>query len=346
VRRVVVFGLGGTIAMTASDTGGVTPALSAHRLVAAVPGLSDAGITVDVEDFRRVPGASLTFTDVADLASAIKACLADADGVVVIQGTDTIEETAYLLDLLHDGPQPIVVTGAMRNPTMAGADGPGNILAAIQVAASRAMRGQGCLVVFGDDIHAARRVRKTHTTSCATFHSANGGPLGYLVEGQPQLVNQLTYRTPVPTRPRDDVRIALITATLGDDGVLLEGLAQRVSGVVIAGFGAGHVPVRLVPQLQALASERPVVLASRTGAGSVLSDTYSFSGSERDLLERGLIRSGFLDPIKARILLHTLVCAGADTTSIRNAFAVAGGYEEATEWPWATGAEATGVTNA
>jgi L-asparaginase len=342
----VVFGLGGTIAMTASDTGGVTPALSAQQLVAAVPGLSDTGITVDVENFRQVPGASLTFTDLADLSSAIDARLTDADGVVVTQGTDTIEETAYLLDLLHDGPQPIVVTGAMRNPTMAGADGPANILAAIQVAASSTMRGQGCLVVFGDDIHAARRVRKTHTTSCATFQSANGGPLGYLVEGQPRLVNQLTYRTPIPTRPRDDVRVALITTTLGDDGVLLEGLAQRVSGVVVAALGVGHVPRRLAPRLQALAAERPVVLASRTGAGSVLSHTYGFPGSERDLLERGLIRSGFLDAIKARILLHTLVCAGANITSIRNAFAVAGGYEEATGWPWATGAETTGVADA
>jgi L-asparaginase len=325
--------------MTASDTGGVTPALSAQQLVAAVPGLSDSGITVEVEDFRRLPGASLSFADLAELSSAISARLADADGVVVTQGTDTIEETAYLLDLLHDGPQPIVVTGAMRNPSMAGADGPANILAAVQVAASPAIRGQGCLVVFGDDIHAARRVRKTHTTSCATFHSTDGGPLGYLVEGQPRLVNQLTHRTPVPAQPRDDVHVALITATFGDDGVLLEGLAERVSGVVVAAFGAGHVPARLVPRLQALAAERPVVLASRTGAGAVLSGTYAFPGSERDLLERGLIRSGFLDPIKARILLHTLICAGASATRIRDAFAVAGGYQDATEWPWSADLE-------
>jgi L-asparaginase len=342
----VLFGLGGTITMTASETGGVTPTLSAQQLVAAVPGLSDTGIMVDVEDYRRVPGASLTFTDLTNLSSAIRACLADADGVVVVQGTDTIEETAYLLDLLHDGPRPIVVTGAMRNPTMAGADGPANILAAIQVAASHTVRGQGCLVVFGDDIHAARRVRKTHTTSCATFRSANGGPLGYVVEGQPRLVNQLTYRTPIPSRPRDEVRVALITATLGDDGVLLDGLAQRVSGVVVAALGAGHVPGPLAPRLQALAAERPVVLASRTGAGAVLSNTYGFPGSERDLLERGLIQSGFLDPIKARILLHTLICAGANITSIRNAFAVAGGYNEAAAWPWTTGAETTGLADA
>ncbi|CRK58675.1 L-asparaginase [Alloactinosynnema sp. L-07] len=335
-RRVVVFGLGGTIAMTSSDTGGVVPALSAEQLVAAVPGLADTGITVDVVDFRRKPGASLTFDDLTELADAITTRLADSDvdGAVVTQGTDTIEETAYLLDLLHQGPQPLVVTGAMRNPTLAGADGPANVLAAIQVAASPELRGQGCLVVLADEIHAARRVRKTHSTSGATFQSLNGGPLGAVLEGRPRLHNRLADRTTVPAGPRmPGKRVGLATISLGDDGTMMAA-ADRLDGLVVAAFGVGHVPADLVPLLAKIADRIPVVLASRTGSGSTLRSTYAFPGSERDLLDHGLIGAGFLDPLKSRILLHTLLTADTDRATIAAAFDAAGGHAHPSTWPW------------
>lgn len=327
-HRVVVFGLGGTIAMSAGDAGGVVPVLSADQLVAAVPGLAGSGIAVDVEDFRRVPGASLTFDDLGALAGAIDQKLAaGADGVVITQGTDTIEETAYLLDLTHTRSEPIVVTGAMRNPTLAGADGPANLLAAVQTAASPDARDLGTLVVFADEIHAAARVRKTHSTSGYTFVSANGGPLGYVVEGQPRVFNRPSSRTTVPAaaelRP---VEVGLITMVLGDSGTLLEAAADRLDGLIVAGFGVGHVPDRVVDTLTKLAARMPVVLASRTGAGSVLTRTYAFPGSESDLLDRGLISAGFLDPLKARVLLHHLLAAGHDLAGIRTVFAQAGGH--------------------
>ncbi len=287
-------------------------------------------------DFRRLPGASLSFADLAMLAAAIRARIASgADGVVVVQGTDTLEETAYLLDLRYPGPQPVVVTGAMRNPSMAGADGPANILAAVQVAAGRQARDQGVLVVFADEIHAARRVRKTHSTSVAAFASPDGGPLGYLVEGTPRLLNRLDHRTVVPDTGDERVpAVAVHTVTLGDDGALLAGAADRIDGLVIAAFGAGHVPERLVPVLADLAARIPVVLASRTGSGPVLRSTYAFPGSERDLRERGLIPAGFLDPLKARLLLHALLTAGGDRARITAAFAVAGGHADPHTWPY------------
>ena len=337
IRRVVVFGLGGTIAMTSSDIGGVVPALSAGQLVAAVPGLADTGIIVDVVDFRRKPGASLTFDDLTELADAIRARLdaGDAAGAVVTQGTDTIEETAYLLDLLHKGEQPLVVTGAMRNPTLAGADGPANILAAIQTAASLELRGQGCLVVLADEIHAARRVRKTHSTSGATFQSTNGGPLGAVLEGRPRLHNLLTDRTTISAGLRlPGRRVGLATIAFGDDGILIAAAADRLDGLVVAAFGVGHVPADLVPPLAKIAERIPVVLASRTGAGSTLRSTYAFPGSERDLLDHGLIAAGFLDPLKARILLHTLLTVDADRATIAAAFDAAGGHAHPNTWPW------------
>ncbi|WP_211304496.1 asparaginase [Umezawaea tangerina] len=317
-----MFGLGGTIAMGPSSGGGVVPALSPGQLLAAVPGLSESGVEVEVVDFRQVPGASVTFEDVAALVEAIGEV--DADGVVVTQGTDTIEETSYLVDLTYSGEAPVVVTGAMRNPTLAGADGPANLLAAVQVAASEEARGLGCLVVFADEIHAARRMRKTHSSSTGAFRSPNGGALGYVVEGQVQLLQRVARRGVLPHNASNQARIVIVTAVLGDDGELLAGLEGRVDGVVVAAFGAGHVPVSWVEPLQRLVSRVPVVLSSRTGGGSVFAGTYGFAGSEKDLLERGLISAGFLDPLKARLLLRALVGTGADDTAIRAAFDEAG----------------------
>ncbi|GAA5187133.1 asparaginase [Rugosimonospora acidiphila] len=344
--RVTLFGLGGTIAMT--GTGGVVPSLSAEQLVAAVPGLAGAGVELDVVSFRSRPGAAVTFADLTELAGAVRESLAaGTQGVVVTQGTDTIEETAYLLDLLRTGTAPIVVTGAMRNPTLAGADGPANLLAAVQVAASPHAAGLGCLVVFADEIHAAGRVRKSHATSPGTFVSPTGGPLGYVVEGSPVIVNRPARRytigaapgqpTALPREPVGDAhprhnpapaalpRVGLYTATLGDDAALLPRFTEDLDGLVVAGFGAGHVPDTWVPALTEAAARIPVVLASRTGAGPVLSGTYGFPGSERDLLSRGLIRAGFLDSVKARILLHCLLAAGTDRAGIAAAFATVDG---------------------
>ena len=335
--RVVVFGLGGTIAMTTADTGGVTPTLSPKQLLDAVPGLDALDVDLDIVAFRSRPGASVTFDDVTELAAAIRGRLTSgAAGVVVTQGTDTIEETAYLLDLLHDQPQPVVVTGAMRNPTLAGADGPANLLAAVEVAASPDMRNLGCLVVFADEIHAAARVRKTHSTSPATFASPNGGPLGYLIEGTPTVIVRRLARHIIPTPPASAPlpRVGIYTATLGDDGALISAVSASLDGLVVAGFGAGHVPDSWLDVLTELAVRIPVVLASRTGAGPVLTGTYGFPGSERDLIARGLVPAGLLDPYKARVLLTLAIAAGADRGTLAAAVHAAGSVSGTASWPW------------
>ncbi|MFG3225161.1 asparaginase [Kitasatospora sp. NPDC048194] len=318
-RTVAIFSLGGTIAMTTDPaTGGVVPALSAHELLAAVPALQDLDVELRVHDFRRLPGASLSFDDLSALSDAIAdAFRADCDGAVVTQGTDTIEETAYLLDLLHAGEQPIVVTGAMRNPTQPGADGPANIHAAVIAAAATELRGAGTVVVLGDEIHAARSVRKSHSTSPAAFTSPATGPLGRLYEGRVHPRGPLAARTAFPgplTSPTP--RVGMYTATLGDDGTLLATMAEACDGLVVAAFGVGHVPQNFVATLEQTAARIPVVLTSRIGNGPVLEATYSFPGSEKDLLARGLIRGGHLDPYKARLLLHLLLAQGRKADEI------------------------------
>jgi L-asparaginase len=210
----------------------------------------------------------------------------------------------------------------MRNPTVAGADGPANVLAAVQVAASSAAAGLGTLVVANDEIHAARFVRKTHSTNPSTFQSPSAGPIGWVNEGRARIVFRVS-------RLRAGLRgvggaiapVALLTSVIGDDGRLIttvEGLGYE--GLVLEAFGGGHVPAMVMPVLSALAERLPVVLASRTGGGEVLRETYGFAGSERDMLSRGLISAGFLDGPKARVLLSLLLSHGLDRESVKLAF--------------------------
>ncbi|MGW0433398.1 asparaginase [Micromonospora sp. NPDC003197] len=325
---VALFTLGGTIAMTGSS-GGVVSRLTGAELTAAVPGLADVGVPLDVRDTHAVPSANLTFRQVLDVVAAASRAVTDgAGGVVVTQGTDTLEETAFLADLVWSHAAPLVFTGAMRNPTLAGPDGPANLLAAVRVAMSSAAQDLGTLVVFNDEIHAARWVRKTHSTSTATFASPNAGPIGHVVEERVRILSRPVRREPIPAEPAhlDAQRVALYTVTLDDDGLLLDGLlldglAETHHGLVVAGYGVGHVPSALAPVLGALAERIPVVLTSRTGSGSVLRHTYGAVGSETDLLRRGLVDGGLLDPYKARVLLRLLIAAGAQRSDIAEAFA-------------------------
>jgi L-asparaginase len=314
--------MGGTIAMAPSASGGIVPALEADDLVASVPGLADLDVTITTESLRSLPSPSLGFADLVALSTRVREEIENgARGVVITHGTDTIEETAFFLDLTVPGDVPVVVTGAMRHPHSAGPDGPANLYAAIRVALSQDARGLGALVVMSDEIHGARFVRKNHTSSTGAFVSPGFGPLGLVVEGDPRIRGVARTGLALAPDPRvSDVRVGLITVAMGDDGALLNRAGDLFDGLVIAGLGAGHVPQAMVPVVAAQAERIPVVLSTRTGAGSVLRQTYGYPGSERDLLDRGLIQSGFLDPAKARVLLTLLLANDAGPAQITSAF--------------------------
>lgn len=318
---VLVLTLGGTIAMTrTTEASGVTPTLTGSDIVGAVPGLRGTA-QVTVKDFRQMPGASLTAADIVSLVERLsQADREGVDGVVVTQGTDTLEETSYLADLYYQGNMPVVFTGAMRNAASAGADGPANILAAVQTAGCAEARGAGVLVVLGDEIHAARDVRKMHTTSPRAFESPDTGPLGRVVEGAARFHRSLKPIAPLPLPVGALPQVEIVTACLGSSGMLLKDIENEIAGLVVAAFGVGHVPEGWCSRLEVLADAMPVVLASRIGTGPVLTSTYAFPGSESDLLARGLISAGTLDPYKARLLLAALLAAGTSRTEIAKAF--------------------------
>jgi L-asparaginase len=318
----MVFSLGGTISSTDSGGKGVEPTVTGEALVSDVPEIAEVA-DVSAVSFRQAASGELTVDDLVELASEITARIDEgASGAVVTQGTDTIEETSFVLDLLVDREAPVVVTGAMRNPTLPGADGPANLLASIQVAASEVARGLGAVVVLNDEIHAARFVRKTHISNPATFRSDPVGPVGWISENVPRVVLRPAGRHKIMlSDDTQDRPVALHTVTLGDDGRLLSAIEQQgYAGLVVEAMGGGHVPSIMVGALEDLSGKLPVILASRTKVGEVLHSTYGFTGSETDLLERGLIGAGPLDGLKARLFLTLLLRSGAMREEIKASF--------------------------
>jgi L-asparaginase len=321
--RISVFSLGGTIAMGATAPGkGVSLSHSAEMLIAAVPALADIA-EIEAQSFRQLPSPDITLDDLAALAREINQRLADGvRGIVVTQGTDTLEESAFVIDRLVQNDAPVVFTGAMRNPTMPGPDGPANLFHAVLVALDQQARGIGTLVVMNDEIHAARYVQKLHTTSPAAFHSSPAGAIGWIIEKRAHIVSRPAGRYPVALLAAPvPARVARLTVGLNEDGTLVDLVLQAgYQGIVVDATGGGHVPKAMVEALGRAAQRIPVVYASRTRHGDTMQATYDFPGAETDLLARGLIPAGWLDGIKSRLLLLLLLRAGVDIEDIRQAF--------------------------
>lgn len=318
--RVHIIVLGGTITMIPTHQSGIVPALSGEDLVGAVPGLA-AIARITVETPFLVPGASLSFEQIRDVSELSNQSIArGADGVVIVQGTDTIDETAFLLDLAHTGDAPLVVTGAMRGAQAVGADGPANLFAAITTAASPSARGLGALVVLNDEIHGARFVEKSHKSLPSAFSSPSLTPLGVVAEGEVKM--GLHPRRPLLLGPMPKLgRVALIKLCLGDDGEMIEAALERdYDGMVIEAMGAGHVPAATLPALDRAVACMPVILSSRATGGSIFRQTYGFAGAERDLLARGLIPASTLSATKARLLLAFLLGQGRTGVAIAASF--------------------------
>lgn len=322
MTRIRLITLGGTISsQSAEGAAGVVPVSGADSLR---QGLEHwlPGIELEAHDFRLVPSPSLMLEDVLELRAAIDALPADVDGVVVSQGTDTIEETAYALDVLGAASdRPVVVTGAMRDRSAPGGDGPANLVAAVLTAASPLARGTGVLVQFADVVHAARWVTKRSTFRVDAFTSEPLGPVGAVIEGTFRLASTPRRRHTIVAPDHADATVAVVAAGMGDDLALLPHLAELgYDGVVLAAMGAGHVSAAAADNVAAATRQLPVVLCSRTGTGPAFTRTYGYPGGELDLITRGAIPGGHLSAPKARILFMLLLSRGLTGDALRVTF--------------------------
>ncbi|MBP7338701.1 asparaginase domain-containing protein [Niveispirillum sp.] len=306
-----IYLLGGTILALA---GKADPADSAALLRAA-------GIMLDgpvtVRPFRSVGSQNLTLSDIRALAADIQA--RHAEGVrafVVAQGTDTMEETSFLLSLLAPADATIIMTGSMRTADAPGAEGPGNLRDALIAARSLSGRRPGVLVAIAGELHDARLVRKMDSGRIAAFGSPGWGPVGSIITGRVRLaMTPLSapgpYDWPVD---KGGARVGLLTIAMDADPLSAAAYADAAwDGLVVEAMGSGHVPQALAAPLAAIAASKPVLLVSRCPQGDTdAHGTYQGDGTASWLIANGLIDAGSLDGRKARLLLTVMLAAGRD----------------------------------
>jgi L-asparaginase len=314
MSRVAVLFLGGTISSAFDPVaGGNVPTLDGAAILARTPGIERIA-DLDPIDLARTPASHLTLGRLLEIGETIRAAAEDpaVDGVVVVQGTDVIEETAFAWDLVLTTSKPVVVTGAMRSSSEAGYDGPANLMDAVRAAASPALRDQGVVVLLAGAIHGADDVTKTHASSLTTFQSPNLGPLGAVVGERVIVSRHRVGRRHVATTDAAEP-VFLITATVGMDGALVDAAAALgARGIVVAATGAGNTSVGpLEAGQRAMAAGIPVVLVTRTLAGRA-GTGYAFKGGGATWVRAGALLAGYLSGPKARVALSFGVGAGLD----------------------------------
>jgi L-asparaginase len=302
-KRILLVHTGGTIAMEENkNTGGVNTK-EQHPLEATMTELQDIAVVIS-KNYVNLPSPHITPKHMLELAAFINTQTESDhfDGIVVTHGTDTLEETAYVLDLVLETSLPVIVTGAMRSSNEHGSDGPYNLISAVKVASDEQSLGKGVLVVFNDEIHTAKNVTKTHTSNIATFQSPQYGPIGIVTKRGVHF-----HHTPLKSN-RFQIKnisknVVLLKAFAGMDGSLINAATQGADGLVIEALGQGNLPPATVQAIHGLIkNEIPVVLVSRCFNG-IAQDIYSYEGGGKHLKELGAVFSNGLNGQKARLKL-------------------------------------------
>lgn len=321
MKKILLIHTGGTISMHEdSETGAVKPGAD-NPLIHNTQDLSKLA-DIMVEQPFNLPSPHITTNEMLLLKNLIERYVQDhhINGVVITHGTDTLEETAYFLDLTVQANIPIVVTGAMRSSNEIGSDGPYNLITSIRVASSDEARSKGVLVVLNDEIHTAHNVTKTHTSNVSTFQSPQYGPIGIVTK-----TGVFFHHSPIDHEKYDtqkiSKRVVLLKAHAGMDSSLLLAIRDlQYDGVVIEGLGQGNLPPATVEGIQSLIERGvPIVLVSRCFNG-ITQDVYGYDGGGKQLKEFGVIFSNGLNGQKARLKLLIALEQTSDIDKIKNYF--------------------------
>lgn len=322
MKKVAVIFTGGTISMKVDEgLQAAIPALSGKEIMEKVTGIEKMA-TIEPIHYGSLPGPHITPQRMIELGEIAKRQLEKEDiaGVVITHGTDCLEETAYFLDLYVGSAKPIVVTGAMRNSSELGYDGPSNLAASICTVCSPESLGKGTLVVMNNQVNAADEVTKSHTLSLDTFKSMDFGPLGIVDQDQVIYYRRRHHRQHIPVEAIEE-KVALIKSVSGMGSDMLDFVVdQDYKGIVIEGMGRGNVPPEMVKGIKrAIDKQIPVVLVSRCPMGRVL-DSYGYEGGGRQLRKIGVILGDNLSGQKARIKLMLILSMTTNLLEIKELF--------------------------
>ncbi|WP_455941150.1 type II asparaginase [Helicobacter pullorum] len=324
--NIVILATGGTIAGEAKSdlatTGYKAGSVSVDVLIKAVPELQNIA-NIKAEQIANIDSSNMTDAIWLKLTKRINTLLKDSkvDGIVITHGTDTMEETAYFLNLVIKSDKPVILTGAMRPATAMSADGPKNLYNAVALAGNKEAKNKGVMIVMNDKIHAAREVTKTHTLNVETFKSPNSGEIGYIIDGKAFFdsasIKPHTTQTPFRVDSLESLPKVDILYTYSNDGskVAAEAFLNAGSkGLIIAGSGAGSIHENQKNYLIELLKDKKlaVVKSSRVGSGIVpLSD---------EEVTQGFISANNLNPQKARVLLMLALTKTSDPQKIAQYF--------------------------
>lgn len=319
--KVCIIFTGGTISMTVDENiGAAIPTLSGEQILSMVSNI-DKIADIEVVNFCEIPGPHMTIKKLLELKNLIKITLdrQDVTGVIVTHGTDTLEETAYFLDLTIRHYKPVIVVGAMRSSSELGYDGSSNLAAAVCTAISPHAIDKGVLVVLNNEVHSAAEVTKTNTLSLNTFQSPYG-PLGIVDTNDLIVYRKLAYRQHIDT-DQVERRVDLIKAVLDmDDRFIRLAVDSDAKGLIIEAMGRGNLPVKMLEGVKyALSKGTIVVIVSRCSSGRVF-ESYGYEGGGKELSDLGAIMGGEMRGPKARVKLMLALGKTNDIMQIRQIF--------------------------
>ncbi|WP_408956319.1 asparaginase [Natroniella sp. ANB-PHB2] len=319
MKKIKLITTGGTIAMGEDEnTGQIVPKLSGIDLLQQVPQLAKMA-DLELIQYANMDSSQLTAPMLLELAKLVKKALTEeeVDGVLITHGTDTLEETAYLLDLVLDVKKPVVITGALRSFNQLNSDGAANLVQSIQTILSPQSKNKGVLAVINEEIHAARFLSKMHTNKLNAFSSLNCGPIGTIDHSGIHYSYDLPSQITIEAEQLEE-RVEIIKLAIGSDDRLIQAaLDYGCQGLIIEAFGLGTLPEKIIPGLvRAKKEEVPIVITSRSYEGRVY-NLYGASGGKANIRDLELIFAGGLTSTKARLLLMLLLGKNLSQSKIR-----------------------------